>query len=136
MLSGGVEVPLYKQISLFGAVQHIKSTMNYSTEYMINIATNSDDPNDISSVYRSTATGYILGQLHFATGLKISIGNKTDLIFDYRLLRYHPDDNSALIRTSVDIDQNGAEIDQTAVMKAAVEPYKQHLLEILFNFNF
>lgn len=137
MLSGGVEFPLYKSISWFGAVQQLQSTMNFSNTYTTSHTVNDNDENIVGTAreYRFTAADYRLKQLHFAAGFKITLSEKAELLFDYRLLQYKPENSNALVRTAANLGNDGSAIGEP-VAQAAVEPYKQHLLEILLNYNF
>ena len=137
MISGGVDIPLWKKFSYFGAVQFLRSTMDYNKTYYGYALTTADTINSYG--LQEIATGYTLGQLHFTTGIKLTLSEKAEILFDYRLLNFIPGDASAIQRDKLDykIPRGAtASIESTRAPLDNYEKYKQHLVEILFNFNF
>jgi hypothetical protein len=138
MVSGGIDIPLWKKYSYFVAVQYLRSTMDYDKTYFGYLVGTGTNP-DTACGLQEIATGYVLGQLHFATGLKLTLSEKAEILFDYRLLNFIPGDGSAIQREKLEY-----EIPQGSTVPAQptrtpldnFEKYRQHLVEILFNFNF
>jgi hypothetical protein len=134
MISGGVDVPLWKMLSCYGACQYLRSSQTFDKTYITSQSV------DGGARKRATAAkDFIVGQVHFATGLRITIGNNADITAGYRLLRYTGGEDGTFTGSTVAVTEetDGSFIESgTPETLPEVQPYDQHLVEILFNFNF